>query len=416
MSPYTIAQNYSLDGAIDFVQNPTLARWLEVHPANPGGQESDMPGNPNESLIARLKRVKALFAGTPAKLEAQIWGFEPGGFYRFLGGFPALTDLLSGQTMAVGNNFVSLAAPTPSRRESAQASMIREHIIGVLNGRSEHATQTGRALLKTTKPNVSRGNMPLPDPLPYWWEKRRANLPNPLLYGSEQLSPSARISAIKYFLADEMIDDLLAAPKRRSAKAGFGFARSAVIEDIISELLGPPRRQPGTGPATTRYRLADALFSPEFPPPKPKVSRGNIPLPDPLPYWPQKHRALLGVPLPWEVAAHGAVTALGRLAQTFDELAREGIVTSVTTNPLGCQFRRMRFHGHVLPDGAGGWRRAIPNAWPQAVTTALANKIVTATPNNNRAFYLHPDYPEANLLRAQTSAMGTARTPSKTTR
>jgi hypothetical protein len=72
-----------------------------------------------------------LFANTTAKLEAQIWGIELGGFYRFLGSFPALTDLLSGQTMAAGNNLVCLAAPAPKKPEGGQASMIREHIIAL---------------------------------------------------------------------------------------------------------------------------------------------------------------------------------------------------------------------------------------------------------------------------------------------
>jgi hypothetical protein len=102
MSPYTIIANYSLEGPVTVADGGlALASALDVHPivvpaAPPYTIGPDAEGNTNETLPALLARVQGVFqAGTV--LEAQIWGFEMGGYYRFLGGFPPLTDVLSGQ-------------------------------------------------------------------------------------------------------------------------------------------------------------------------------------------------------------------------------------------------------------------------------------------------------------------------------
>ena len=106
MCPFTVVSNYGLDGQIDpaarDAQYPQMNKWLELHPIIIDGL-ADMPGNnpnqadKNESLQDFLVRLKARFNVPQMKFEAQIWGFEKLGFYRFLGGFPPATNLLSGK-------------------------------------------------------------------------------------------------------------------------------------------------------------------------------------------------------------------------------------------------------------------------------------------------------------------------------
>ncbi len=90
MSPHTMIVNYGLDGAIDpppaGARFPDLHRWLEVHPL----VDSDW-GKPNTTtsvldlLTAMKKRVGT---GPDVKVEAQLFGFEPGGLFSFIGSFP----------------------------------------------------------------------------------------------------------------------------------------------------------------------------------------------------------------------------------------------------------------------------------------------------------------------------------------
>ncbi|HEY0319594.1 MAG TPA: hypothetical protein VGC66_01355 [Pyrinomonadaceae bacterium] len=97
MSPHTIIANYGLDGAIDpSVIDPRfhdLNKWLELHPLKDG--MPDMPGNQNLSLLKLLNQLKAKLVPAGTKLEAQIWGFEMAGFYRFYGGLPAASSAIS---------------------------------------------------------------------------------------------------------------------------------------------------------------------------------------------------------------------------------------------------------------------------------------------------------------------------------
>ncbi|MES1242631.1 MAG: hypothetical protein ABUT39_13535 [Acidobacteriota bacterium] len=98
MNPWTIVQNYGLDSASEPSRDLKLARWLEIHPMRVPSRagdlgQPDVAGNVNESLFDILVRVYSLFAPqTGFLLEAQIWGFEMGGFYRFLGAFPPVCD------------------------------------------------------------------------------------------------------------------------------------------------------------------------------------------------------------------------------------------------------------------------------------------------------------------------------------
>ncbi len=100
MSPWTIVQNYGLDSASESSLDLELARSLEVHPVLVPSRtdalgKPDVPGNANEPLATILARVYNLFLPWEGlQLEAQIWGFEMGGFYRFLGGFPPLCDVV----------------------------------------------------------------------------------------------------------------------------------------------------------------------------------------------------------------------------------------------------------------------------------------------------------------------------------
>lgn len=91
MHPYTIAINYSLDGPIGRYDGPpALRHWLEMHPLD---TPPNMPNNLNETLPNLLRRLKQQLNQGQIKLEAQIWGFEMGGFYRFLGGYPPISDV-----------------------------------------------------------------------------------------------------------------------------------------------------------------------------------------------------------------------------------------------------------------------------------------------------------------------------------
>jgi hypothetical protein len=96
MNPHTIVCNYGLDGPIDPGDgDQRLRNALELHPmvARPA---TDMPNNGNEPLPELLKRLRARFTlREPFQLEAQIWGFEMGGFYRFIGGYPPMTNVLA---------------------------------------------------------------------------------------------------------------------------------------------------------------------------------------------------------------------------------------------------------------------------------------------------------------------------------
>jgi hypothetical protein len=99
MSPFTTVANYGLEGPIDPPPSqpaprfPDLHKWLELHPIKKG--EPDMSGNKNDSLLDLLVRMKQKFAVAGLKLEAQLWGWEMAGFFRYAGAFPPVTNVLS---------------------------------------------------------------------------------------------------------------------------------------------------------------------------------------------------------------------------------------------------------------------------------------------------------------------------------
>jgi hypothetical protein len=114
MSPFTVITNYGLDGPIDpSVFDTNLpSKWLEIHPIKVDGK-TDMPAsrtqpvNNNESLQDMLKRIrqKVNAPDVDVRLEAQIWGYEPGGYYHYIGGYPPITNLLHAPTAATPNRF-----------------------------------------------------------------------------------------------------------------------------------------------------------------------------------------------------------------------------------------------------------------------------------------------------------------------
>lgn len=119
LSPHTVICNYALDGPIAAnVKDKDLpGAWLEVHPVKLNGT-TDMRGlngkgqNPNESLQDALKRILAR-VNTPdnkVQLEAQLWGFEMGGFYQYYGGFPPITNVLNNKQQRFQLAIAELAA------------------------------------------------------------------------------------------------------------------------------------------------------------------------------------------------------------------------------------------------------------------------------------------------------------------
>jgi hypothetical protein len=127
MSPFTVITNYGLDGPI----NPSVfdaklpSKWLEIHPVKVDGQtdmpaSSTQPVNDNESLQDMLRRIrqKANMPDT-AKLEAQIWGYEPGGYYHYIGGYPPITNILHSTT------------PTPDRFKKAMDELVNAKVIPI---------------------------------------------------------------------------------------------------------------------------------------------------------------------------------------------------------------------------------------------------------------------------------------------
>jgi hypothetical protein len=98
MSPFTVITNYALDGPISGTANdPKLpAKWLEIFPIKVDGK-TDMPNNDNTPLQERLKQIRKRANNTfnDARLEAQMWGYESGGYYQWIGGYPPLTNIIS---------------------------------------------------------------------------------------------------------------------------------------------------------------------------------------------------------------------------------------------------------------------------------------------------------------------------------
>jgi hypothetical protein len=62
-----------------------------------------------------------------------------------------------------------------------------------------------------------------------------------------------------------------------------------------------------------------------------------------------------------------------RFKRAMDELADNKIIPIFTTDPLSPILNRKRFRGHLLSDGAGGWKPAIPHPFPNAVKNSTCS-------------------------------------------
>lgn len=96
LSPFTIISNYGLDGPMTNEDPKVNPAWLEIHPMTPpvAGAQPDVPGNKNESMYDALTRIRSKVGNAAVRLEAQIWGFERGGFYHYYGSDPPITNAL----------------------------------------------------------------------------------------------------------------------------------------------------------------------------------------------------------------------------------------------------------------------------------------------------------------------------------
>lgn len=135
MAPHTVISNYGVDGAADppppppsppdeenppEPRFPRLHQWLEHHPVKDG--DPDWPGNANDSLLKVLNTIRGRFGSANVALEAQIWGFEMGGLYRYVGGFPPTTDALREP---------SVSPPAPSRLKEGLDQLLGSNIVPI---------------------------------------------------------------------------------------------------------------------------------------------------------------------------------------------------------------------------------------------------------------------------------------------
>ncbi|HEX5706468.1 MAG TPA: hypothetical protein VFX96_04195 [Pyrinomonadaceae bacterium] len=84
--------------------------------------------------------------------------------------------------------------------------------------------------------------------------------------------------------------------------------------------------------------------------------------------------------------ATDVISGAGRFSRAMAELVAQGIIPSVTTDPLNTNFNRTRYRGHLIKDGEE-WKAAIPKRFPLNIRTkATENGVVTEAGGNNRQF------------------------------
>lgn len=124
MSPFSVICQYSLQGDADPATDPAVAAALEMHPivlANTAAGGPDVPGNTNPPLITVLEQVRNSLQLPNALLEAQIWGVETDGYYRYLGGWPPRTNMIrndpnrfrAAMDLLVGKKIIPLMTTDP---------------------------------------------------------------------------------------------------------------------------------------------------------------------------------------------------------------------------------------------------------------------------------------------------------------
>lgn len=105
-----------------------------------------------------------------------------------------------------------------------------------------------------------------------------------------------------------------------------------------------------------------------------------------------------------------------RFKRAMDELTSNRIIPIFTTDPLSPILNRKRHRGHLVADGAGGWKQAIPHPFPNVVKDkTCAATDVTITVNNvdyktNRVWFVHNEpnirlTPEPKALPSCTDAV-----------
>ncbi len=92
MSPYTIVNNWGLDGAVELGHE--LSAPLEMHPA----RKQDENRAVNRTSFATIAdSILSKFSNrSQVRLEIQTWGIEMAGFYQFVCGYPPLSDVMHG--------------------------------------------------------------------------------------------------------------------------------------------------------------------------------------------------------------------------------------------------------------------------------------------------------------------------------
>ncbi|MFZ1814782.1 MAG: hypothetical protein WAU16_10165, partial [Rhizobiaceae bacterium] len=382
MAPYTVAVNYALDGPVDPNANAELAGWMEQHPLVAG--DPDVPGNVNEPLPTLIRRVRSVFGpatgANAVALEAQVWGFELGGFYRYLGGLPPISDLATAEV---------IVQPGPKRVASIAAEPPQQDF---------HPDTA-----QTYYPYWLMGNMPS-DP------------PSPLYFSALGNTWSARRKRAR---KPKALTHVLGLGARFDAAGPVDTERGQ--EDVGANLPGVPQNSGGYYPYwpaecyplnSLSGRSTPQITGTYYPYWPAEESRPSLPgqewtrVPGGyIPYWPgelgqggpivQSWNTLPGGYIPyWLVAVEGGSTSAAavepflvfdfagsqsRLTAALDSLWVQDITPIITTDPLYPNFDRFRFRGHRIQGADGRWQDAIPYDFPPALRAFLRGRVDTAS-------------------------------------
>lgn len=410
MAPYTIVCNYALDGAADAgdAAQTQVARWLEQHPMVAG--DPDIAGNTQEAVPALLNRVRAAFGATSGAnavpLEAQIWGFEMGGYYRFLAGLPPLTDLL-GASM---NSLTGELRSTPD--DKGQSHLIAEQPV-LVAGNTPFDETTGSKRARR-KPDVTPRwpavrLLVLPSPqgwsfvtylggyIPYWPGEYKARgelhptVPGGYIpYWLRPPGGSAPLSAtnIETRYVEPHVDDYIpwyARPR--------GELQPTVPGGYIPYWLKPPGGNTSLAGTNIETHYIEPHVDDYIPwyvkPRQTPLSATEATKGSALPLM------LAQSPMPPVLMLNAASTA-SRFKSALDALNAAGVVPCITTTPMSMGFHRWRFRGHRVQAG-GAWQDAIPYDFPLLMQAALSSIADT----NGRMLQVNESHPDVSVWTAQ---------------
>ena len=332
-----------------------MAGWLEQHPLVAG--DPDVPGNANEPLPALIRRVRSMFGpasgANAVALEAQVWGFELGGFYRFLGGLPPISDLMTaGVVVQPGPQTAAPVAGDPPRRTSI------------------------RTLLRT----ITRTG---------WWATCRQIQRRGSFFAPPGANPAGKRAC-----------------KRQAVIRVFGLSAPGDAAGQIYSWNTLPGGYipywPGQGiqPVQNWTTLPDGWI-PYWPGERSQPVQNWTTLPGGyIPYWPGQ--GILPAQEPLFVFDFAG--SQSRLTAALESLWAQGITPSITTDPLYPNFDRFRFRGHRIQGADGTWQDAIPYDFPPVLRAFLTGRVDTA----ERRFRLLPGLSEATtwLSQAKVSSNG----------